>query len=253
MNRILSSAQRAFDRVAVFRQLYRSRPATLADVPFVSSTHYFRAAGTLECIDPKVEVCGALPPFHREFRRLPFTVLESEPDIDQRQKRLELALEDVGIDGEQSKRMLMVTNEANGPFACDLSTGLGWEGHPASIHYWGGSSEELAFQIEAHRPDYVIWCLPQCPEGLLSFPVEQTLVVHSIDAPLPRWDGALWLFCDEINLIGSRPADRISFKLDRSQLAVEVGASGRPCLTTLQREVFPLVRYELPNRFEVLG
>ena len=253
MNEILAAAQQAYDQVDFFRLLYRSRPRTLDEVPFISSTHYFRATGTLDCTVPGVEVCGALPPFHREFRRLQFTILESEPDIDQRQERLELALEDVGVEEEQSKRMLIITSEANGPFACDLSTGLGWEGHPASIHYWSGTVEELEFQLEAHRPDYVIWCLPQPPEGLLPFPVEQTIVVHSIDTPLPLWDGALWLFCDEINLLGSRPAGRTAFKVDREQLAFEVGSSGRPSLTTLRREAFPLVRYELPNAFEVLG
>lgn len=251
MTDVLNAACSAYDRIAFYQLFYENRPETLEEVPFVSSTNYFRAAGTLDCVDPGVEICGALPPFHREFRHLPFTVLESEVDIDQRQERLELALADVGV-AEDPQRMLMITNEANGPFACDLSTGLGWEGHPASIHYWGGHVEELDFQIAAHRPDYVIWCLPQAPAGLLPFSAERTIVAHGIDAPLPRWNGALWLFCDEINLIGSRPAGRIAFKVDREQLAIEVGPSGRPCLTTLQREAFPLVRYELPNQFEVL-
>ena len=253
MDGVLAAAQNAYDQVALFRQLYRSRPRTLEEVPFISSTHYFRATGTLDCIVPDVEVCGALPPFHREFRRLPFTVLESEPDIDERQERLSQALEDVGVEDGKPKRMLMVTNEANGPFACDLSTGLGWEGHPASIHYWGGTEAELKFQIEAHQPDYVIWCLPQATQGVLPFPSEKTIVVHSIVEPLPLWDGPLWLFCDEINLIGSRPAGRAAFRVDHDLLAFEVGPSGLPCLTTLRRETFPLVRYELPNRFEVLA
>ena len=235
-----------------------SAPLSVASSHASRSSFYFqhplfRATGTLDCVDPAVVVCGALPPFHREFRRLPFTILESEPDIDRRQERLELALEDVGVEKERPQRMLIITREANGPFACDLSTGLGWEGHPASIHYWGETVEELEFQLEAHRPDYVIWCLPQPPEGVLSFPAEQTIMAHSIDEPLPRWDGALWLFCDEINLVGSRPAGRTEFKVDRDQLAFEVGLSGRPSLTTLCRETFPLVRYELPHSFEVLG
>ncbi|MEI6890858.1 MAG: hypothetical protein V5783_01690 [Pontiella sp.] len=252
MDDILAAAQKAFDRVPFFRGLYRSRPCALEEVPFISSTQYFRASGTLDCIVPDIEICGALVPFHREFRRLPFTVLESEADLDTRQERLTLALTDVGL-GSDPQRILMITSEANGPFASDLSTGLGWEGHPASIHYGGDRVEELAFQLAAHRPDYVIWCLPQSPEGLLPFPVARTIVAHCIDTPLPRWNGALWLFCDEINLVGSRPAGRATFRVDTQQLAFEMGPSGRPCLTTLQREAFPLVRYELPNSFEVLG
>lgn len=252
MDAVLTAAQKAYDTITLYQLLYRSRPESLDGVPFISATHYFRAEGTLECIDPAAEVCGAVPPFFREFRRLPFTVLESEPDIDQRQERLELALEDVGISEKPPRRILMITNEENGPFACDLSTGLGWEGHPASIHYWGGTVEELAFQIAAHEPDVVIWCLTQSPVGVLPFPEEQTLVAHCIDAPLPAWNGALWLFCNEVNLIGSRPAGRSEFKVDRKQLLFETGDSGLPALTTTQRETFPLVRYELPHRFEVL-
>ncbi|VGO16495.1 hypothetical protein PDESU_05086 [Pontiella desulfatans] len=252
METILGAAQQAFDRVGFFRLLYGERPERTEAVPFVGSTHYFRAEGTLDCIDPAVAICGALPPFHRGFRRLPFTVVESEADIDQRQERLERALGDVGIAEEPSRRMLMITNEANGPFACDLSTGLGWEGHPASIHYWGGTEEELGFQLAAHEPDYVVWCLPQNPTGLLPFPGEQTIVAHCIDAPLPDWQGMLWLFCDEINLIGSRPPGRTAFRVDWEQLLIEAGHSGRPAITTLKHEAFPLVRYELPNAFEVL-
>ena len=253
MSVILNAAQRAFDRIALYRLLYRERPEQIERVPFISSTHYFRATGTLECIDPSLEICGVLPPFHREFRRLPFTVVESDADIDLRQERLELALEDIGIQDGSKQRMLMVTTEANGPFACDLSSGVGWEGHPASIYYWNGSSEELAFQIEAHRPSIVLWCLPTSPVDLLPFPQEQTVVMHPIDAPLPNWPGAMLLFCDEINLIGSRPAGREAFKVDSAQLFVEQGHSGRPAITTLQREVFPLVRYEMPNAFEVIS
>lgn len=253
MNPVLVAAQSAFDHISFYKQLYRSRPQSLDEVPFTSSTQYHRATGTLECINQAIDPCGVLPPFHREFRRLPHTVLESEEDIEQRQERISQALEDIGIHENTPKRMLIVTTEENGPFACDLSTGLGWEGHPASIFYWGGKQEELEFQIQAHQPDILIWCLPFNPQEATEFPSEQIITVHHINHPIPEWTGPLWIFCDEINLIGSRPSGRSEFRINPKQLHIENGPAGRPCLTTLQRELFPLVRYELPSSFEVLN
>ena len=250
MSYVLKAAQSAFERTLLYRRLYADMPQSLDEVRFISNTEYYRAAGTLDCIDREIEICSVLPPFQRGASRLPHTVLESDADVDARQERIQLALQDVGI--SEGRRVLIVTNESNGPFSCDLSTGLGWEGVPASIYYWNGRREDLAFQLEAHRPDYVIWSLPFMPQNILDFPVDQILVAHGIDDPLPEWAGPLWLFCDEFNLIGSRPSGRSSFRVDREQLYIEAGPAGRPYLTTLRREIFPLVRYELPNAFEVL-
>lgn len=252
MNPVLSAAQSAYEHTSFYKRLYGERPTSLEEIPFTSSTQYHRAEGTLECINPSVDPCGVLPPFHREFRRLPHTILESEPDIDQRQERLGEALEDIGICGGEPKRMLIVTTEENGPFACDLSTGLGWEGHPASIFYWNGKKADLEFQIDAHQPDRLIWCLQADPHETTNFPAQQILTIHCINQPLPEWPGPLWIFCDEVNLIGSRPTGRSTFRVNQQQLRIEPGLSGRPSLTTLQRELFPLIRYELPNAFEVL-
>ena len=250
MNPIVNAAQSAYERTVFYRRLYGAAPQSEEEIPFISATEYFRAAGTLDCIDRSVEICSVLPPFRRGCSRLPHTVPESDADVDRRQERIQLALQDVGA---EETRMLVVTTEANGPFACDFSTGVGWEGCPASIYYWNGSRDDLLFELEAHQPNWLVWShSTPLPDGL-NFPQERTILAHCMDDPLPAWAGAVWLFCDEVNLIGSRPAGRAEFRVDAEQFCVEIGRAGRPCLTTLAHDVFPLIRYELPHAFEVLG
>lgn len=248
-NTILAAAQSAFDEVAFFRSFYSTRPCEISDVRTCSYSDYFRAAGVLECIRKMVPLSGVMPPFHRAFCRLPFSMLESEGDIDFRQERLLSAVETIGM--AMGSRLLIITDEANGPFACDLSTGLGWEGLPASIFYDMGSIDALAFQLVAHRPDWVIWCLDSSRLSALPFPSEKILLAHLVDRPIPAWDGAVWLFSDEVNLIGARAAGQSAFAVDREQFVWEKVADGRWAITTLKREVFPLVRYVLPEPFEV--
>ena len=252
MNSVLAVAKRVFERVPFYEHLYGSDPETIEEVPFIRYSTYHRGGGVTDCIDPAVELGGALPPYHRAFRRLPFTVVESEGDIDDRQARLERALVDLSITDEQV-RILMVTDEEHGPFACDLSTGLGWEGLPASIFYDCANPQGLNFQIMAHEPDYIIWCRPTLPPECMNFDDKKIVLAHSIDFPLPTWDGPMLLFCDEMNLIGSRPAGRREFDVDPEQIFLEPGPGGRPCLTSLIREAFPVVRYELAHDFEVVG
>lgn len=251
MDNMLQAAQTAYDHTAFYRMLYRERPKTPEDVPYITSTHYFRAEGTLDCIVPEVEISSVMPSFRRGFRRLSHTVVESDGDVDLRQERIRLALEDVGAAGKTDRRTLIVSDDANGPFACDLSTGLGWEGFPASIHYWNGDTRELRFQIQALNTDWLVWCLPFEAYGACGFPTERVILAHCVDDPLPAWSGPFWLFADEVNLIGSRPAGRTALRVDRQQFYVENGPAGRPALTTLTRELFPLIRYEFPNPFEV--
>ena len=251
MDAMLQAARAAYGQIPLYKMLYRECPQAPDEVPFITSTHYFRAEGTLDCIASE-EISCVLPPFRREFRRLVHTVVESDGDVDARLDRIRLALDDVGALSSSVRRMLIVSDDSNGPFACDLSTCLGWEGFPASIHYWNGDPDELRFQLNAVAPDWLIWCrAPEAHAGC-GFPMEKTILAHCIDDPLPDWSGALWLFCDEVNLIGSRPAGRTAFRVDQKQFFVESGPSGRPALTTLTRELFPLVRYELLNAFEVL-
>lgn len=246
---VLRRAQAAFDNIRFYEMLYGERPATSQAVPSISYSSYHRARGVRDCINPAVSLCGVLPPFHRAFRRLPFTIPESEGDIDRRQERLCAALADIGLTAPT--RMLIVTNEANGPFACDLSTCLGWEGHPASIYYHNGDDDALAFQLKAHQPQQLIWCLHRQPPFTLNLSRDQILLAHLLDEPVPAWEGPVLLFCDELNLIGSRPAGRDGFAVDQQQFAWEKGLAGRPCITTLEQEAFPLIRYTLPNAFEV--
>lgn len=247
---IIQRAQQAFDHIPFYQMAYKERPEDINAIPVLNYADHHLADGVLDCINPAAELCGTLPPFHRAFRRMPYTVMESEEDINRRQERLEGALEDLGL--EQPTKMLIITDEENGPFACDLSTGLGWEGHPASIYYHCSSQEDLLFQIDAHRPDWLIWCLEteRLPQGC--FDEQKIIIAHNLDQPVPQWPGHTLLFCDELNLLGSRPRGRTSFKVDHEQFIVEQSPE-HFCITTLQHEAFPMVRYQLPNHFEVLS
>ena len=89
---VLDAAQCAFDETAFYRDRYRDRPASPADVPFVSHAAYHRANGLLECICDREEIIGAIAPWVRGVRRFPYNIVESETESAHRFDRLLHAL-----------------------------------------------------------------------------------------------------------------------------------------------------------------
>lgn len=247
MSQVISAAQAAFDKIRFYELLYGERPESVDDVSFISYVQYFRATGVLDCIDRSATLAGVIPPFHRHVRRFPYSIVESEQDLVKRQERIVRALRDTRI-ADEWKRFLIITSDENGPFACDLAVGLGWEQHVPSIFYFTGNRHDIQSQLDAHRPDYVFWCLPQSPHEYLEFPDDRIILAHHIDHPIPASPNKIWLFSDEVNLIGSRPEDRTTFDIDRSQFYIERDErSGLLHLTTLSAETLPLIRYALAH------
>lgn len=245
---VLDAARDAYRRIGFYRDFYAVEPETPEDVPFISFVEYHHAAGVSDCIDANHPLVGYVPPYHRNVRRFPFAVVECQQDLEARQERIIRALEDIGIPSGCGKRFLVVTDDAHGPFACDLAVGLGWEYLPASIWYWNGHPEDLAEQLVAHAPDLVAWCLPESPMPLLDLEKTSVLLVHHLDRPVPPPGLKTWLFTDEANLIASRPEDREVFDIDRTQFVVEVNpTSGLPHITTVKTRTMPLVRYGIEN------
>lgn len=245
---VLEAARDAYRRIRFYRDFYAVEPATPDDVPFISFVEFHHAAGITDCIDSGHPLVGCPPPYHRNVRRFPFTVVECQQDLEARQQRVVRALEDIGVPSGCGKRILVVTDDAHGPFACDLAVGLGWEHLPASIWYWNGYAEDLAQQLDAHAPELVAWCLPEIPTRLLDLEQTRVLLIHHLDRPIPPPGLKTWLFTDEANLIASRPEDREVFDIDRTQFVVEVSpTSGLPHITTRRALTMPLVRYGIEH------
>ncbi|MBT3378626.1 MAG: hypothetical protein HN742_02530 [Lentisphaerae bacterium] len=245
---VLNAARDAYRRTAFYRDLYGTEPTTVEEVPFISFVEYHHARGTADCIDHTHQLISYIPPYHRNVRRFPFTIVESEDDLEARQERVVKALEDIGLPSGCGKRVLIVTDDAHGPFACDMEAGLGWEYLPASIWYWNGHGEDLQQQLDAHKPELIVWCLPESPPPLIPQARERLLLIHHLDRPVPAVGLKTWLFTDEANLIASRPDDREVFDIDRTQYAVEVDPrSGLPHITTIEPRTMPLVRYAIEH------
>ena len=240
----LVTAQSAFHKIQFYTELYEVCPETWNDVRFISRVQFQRARGILNCIDRTKNIAQVVPPYDRNVRRFPFTVVESAKDLQARQKRIVRALRDIGVQDGEILGFLLYADDGCGPFACDLSTGFAWEGHRASIAYFTGRREDIRFQIEAHQPDFIVWCLPYSPDQWVDLPADRVLCVLHMDYPMPCPIYPGWLFADEVNLIGSRPVGREEFAIDKEQFYLEWDAiTARPSLTTLSAEMLPLIRY----------
>lgn len=248
MSRLLQAAQRAYDRTTLYRLLYRDAPETEASIPFVSHTNYHRARGVVDCMTGEAEIVGAVPAYHRNVRRIPVNVVESEEEWILRQRRLVRALADLGIavDGPRYS-FLLIADDASGPFACELSKGLSWERHQASITYLAGSRRLLAADLAAYRPDIVVIVTPELSAARLPDCDARVVTVTHVERSLePGLEGDEFVVCDELHVLGARPANDGTLYFDAAQLHLEVDpVSGLAAATTLDFDCFPLVRYSL--------
>lgn len=254
MSRLLQVARRAYDETTLYKILYRSSPVSEASIPFVSHTNYHRARGIVDCMVAGAEIVGAVPAYHRNIRRIPVNVVESEEEWVLRQQRLVRALADLGIATEGPRySFLLIADDASGPFACELSKGLSWERHQASITYLAGRRELLAADLAAYRPDIVLIVTPELTGDQLPDCGARIFSVNHVERPpAPGPNGDEFVVCDELHVLGARPANDNTLYFDAEQLHLEVDpVSGLAAVTTLEFDCFPLIRYSLGSALTV--
>lgn len=258
MSPLLQAARRAYDTTTLYRILYRDAPENEAAIPFVSHANYHRARGVVDCMTPDAEIVGAVPAYHRNVRRIPVNVVESEEEWILRQQRLVRALADLGIAGDGPRySFLLIADDASGPFACELSKGLTWERHQASITYLGGRRALLEADLAAYRPDIVLIVTPELTADQISDSeahgdVRIMTVTHVERSLEPGLDNDEFVVCDELHVLGARPANDGTLYFDAEQLHLEADpVSGLAAVTTLEFDCFPLVRYCLGSALAV--
>jgi hypothetical protein len=245
--RLLDAACRAFHRTRFYHDLYEVEPVDDADIPYISSTAYHQAYGILDCIVDREQIVGVLPSYRRNVRRFPFTVVEDAAELVLRQRRIVRALEDIGVPEDGACRFLIIADDSRGPFACEVSKGLYWEGHQASIFYLNGVDEDLQREVRLHDPDYTVLTSGRHLRRIIERPTSSIVVVeHCDNRPIQDLNYPALLYADECDLIGSRAPGRAYFDYDDEQLLLErVPASRATCISTLAFSCFPFMRYAL--------
>ena len=249
MSRLLTAAQRAFDQTGFYAGLYGTRPDNPSQIPFINHAHYHRAAGLLDCITDRSLVSGCLPAFHRNGRRFPFNIVESDTEQQQRHQRLLHSLRSIGITAE-AENFLLIADDATGSLAGEIATCLAWEHHRASIAYHHGDDTQLRKDIDGHAPG----CLIQLSPTLGRWPRDwfpcPTLTVHSTDHPLPDTDNVM-LTCDEIGIFAAGRTPAEPFIHETENLLIEMNPlTGLPAFTTVNFGIFPFIRYS-PGHFPI--
>ena len=257
MSVLLEAAQRAYATTRIYREIYGRSPTVERDVPFISHVAYHRARGLLDCITDSGLISGALPPYHRNVRRLPLTVVESEREWDQRLARLTTALVNLGAwPGHGTGHFVLVAEDATGTLASYLSEVLSWERQQASIVYADGGCRSLALDLSAYDPEVVLLLAPSLTPDDLPAECGRIVSIEPIDRPL-RWLGRpdvdTILMCDESHVIAWRSSGAPRFDLEAPGLLVEAEPrSGQLCITTLDFDLFPLIRYALGAQIEMI-
>ena len=251
MNALLSAAQRAFDETEFYSGLYELRPDDDQQIPFISHSDYHRASGLLDCITDRSEVSGYLPAYHRNIRKFPFNIIESDVEQKQRHDRLMHCLDILDIDSGQPSTYLIIADDASGPFAGEISTCLAWEHNIASIVFHHGDLDQLLDDIKSYAPDFIIKVSNSSWHLDLGKYSSKTITVHHVDHPIPISSNLTLLACDEIGIFAARKNLGDSFSYDEENLRVEINPLTRlPALTTINFGIAPFIRY-CPSQFEI--
>ena len=251
MNALLSAAQHAFDQTEFYSALYEFRPNDIGQIPFISHADYYRASGLLACITDRSLVTGYLPPFHRNIRKFPFNIVESDTEQKQHHSRLMHSLGTLGIDPGQPATYLIIADDASGPFAGEISTCLAWEHNIASIVFHHGDLEQLLDDIKSYAPDFIIKVSNSSWHLDLGKYSAKTITVHHVDNPIPISSKMALLACDEIGIFAARKNLGDSFSYDEENLSVEINPHTRlPALTTINFGIAPFIRY-CPSQFKI--
>ena len=241
---VLQAAQSAFDETTFYRELYRTRPEEVDDLAFVSHAAYHRATGLLGCIADREEIIGAIAPWLRGVRRFPYTIVESDEESLHRFNRFVHALDVLGLRGDSPRKFAVVTDDAHGPWACELLKGLAWDSHQASMTYIENGVEAVAADIAALEPD----CVIAATEPGVYSPPEGYPFVQAVHAEGPAQSAGVdqLLTCDELHIFAARKKGADAFTYDARSLCVEQEPHSKlPAITTTEYDVFPLVRYVL--------
>ena len=252
MTDILQAAQRAYDETAFYEGLYETRPTEAREIPFINHAHYHQAAGLLDCITDRSLVAGALPAFHRNVRRFPFNVVESETEQKQRHQRFIYALNSLGLGGHPDV-FLIIADDSSGPFAGEFVTHLAWEHHRSPITFHQGPIEQLHDDIHCHEPGNLICIsIPSRNYDLSSF-TGPVITVQHVDQPILPIKNTL-LACDEIGIFAGRKSPDDPFTYDAENLKIEATPnSGLWAFTTLKFGITPFIRYcpsQFPTQFD---
>ncbi|HEV2899374.1 MAG TPA: hypothetical protein VGX71_16375 [Pseudaminobacter sp.] len=255
MSGVLRSAQRAFDAIPFYRGLYGDRPTRDDQVPFISHVTFHRAAGPIDVIASSAEIMGAVPCLRRGLCRLPLTILESEKEWRTRIARLRHAMRSLGCPVDGRLRFAVLSDDATGPFASELSNCLAWDRSECSVVFAFGSLASVRSMLAAISPDVIVVTTASLPLEELRGLGKKLVAIEHIDAmPRPPLRVDRLLVCDELWIIAAARAGEDAYRFNRRTLLVEVEPQGgRLVVTTPGFTLFALVRYCLGGGFAVVG
>ncbi|MGN7611217.1 hypothetical protein ACQZV8_03935 [Magnetococcales bacterium HHB-1] len=247
---LLHVAQKAWDHIPFYKKTLLKRPQCVAEIPFFSESDFFNTQGLLDCIADQEEIAWTILPWSRYGKRFPWGVVESEADQHWRQQRITQMLAALNIAEEaKDRRFLIISDETRGPLACEISTALAWERQQASILYWHGDRESFRQSFCCFSADFVIVLIP-LPSTLVSQIRDQRatwIFFARVETPLSLqssdWS---WLSADILPLFAFRHPHEQVWYLDDQQFFWETHpVTGYTHITTLQAEMFPLIRFSL--------
>lgn len=250
---VLTAACDAYRSVPFYRRLYGAPPADPASVPFVEYRDYRSAHGLAECVASLEDVVGLVPAYSRHAPRFPMGIPESAAGWALRRERLHRGLDHLGHVAPET-RVLILADDATGPFAADLSGLLAWDRQPASIFYVDAAAPDVAVILEAWAPATVF--VVASGLDMASFPAAQPAVFVCPLGDDARCAGACdrLLVSDACHVIGAaRRGDARFTPIDAGLVLERDAGAGRLAVTTRHAACLPLVRYVLEHRADFLG
>lgn len=239
---LLEAASAAWDALPLYRRLWGRRPNRDSDIPFLDAADLCLVDGPSDLVVAGAVPIGIVPPFHRGWTTLPVTRLEAEGDWLLRQSRLIAGLSHL-LSGNLPRRMVLVTDDAHGPFAADLVELLAWSRIEASLVYAGADAGWQATAIGALEPDLVLFVGPlPCPTE----PFPSAAVVDARNASAEPAPGARLLACDALQIVGAARAGEARITPVEDSVLLEIDPpTAELAVTSLRFAAAPVIRWRI--------
>ena len=153
---IIKASIKAFSEITLYKSHYKIEPQCLENIIPCNIDIYSKQKSIVDCISSLNLIQGTIPPYLLTKSYHPFTVVESQLEMELRHKRTIECINSLTYTKQKkSKKFLLLTDEITGPFCSHLISSLAWERHSACAIYWTNIDQTI-LDINNLNPDILI-------------------------------------------------------------------------------------------------
>ena len=249
---IIKASIKAFNEITLYKSHYKTEPQCLENIIPCDIDIYSHQNSFVDCISSLKLIQGTIPPYLLTKSYHPFTVVESQLEMELRHKRTMECINSLTYTKQtKSKKFLLLTDEITGPFCSHLISSLAWERHSACAIYWTNLDQTIS-DINNLNPDFLIISSVNIPidstkKLFNQFP--NSIQLYHIPFQF-KPDNELFpalLASDQFYIFAYRRKNESQFVIPTNDIVAEHDSNHNINLfTTILNDLNPFIRFNLP-------